>query len=126
MSVATPPSRVRPCRGGEAADTDRPGEQVTIIPRGRALCDHATACRDRYSRDRDRLLQTIAVLFGGRIAEEIFMNQMTTAHRTISQRATDPARRMVTVSGRPTILGPMVCGEEDGEIFLWPSGDHPP
>jgi cell division protease FtsH len=56
-----------------------PVHKVTIIPRGRALgVTMQLPEQDRYSQDRERLLQTIAVLFGGRIAEEIFMNQMTT------------------------------------------------
>ncbi|MDP2811559.1 MAG: ATP-dependent zinc metalloprotease FtsH, partial [Rhodocyclaceae bacterium] len=56
-----------------------PVHKVTIIPRGRALgVTMQLPTEDRYSQDRARLLNTIAVLFGGRIAEEIFMNQMTT------------------------------------------------
>ena len=89
------------------------------FPRGRALgVTMQLPSQDRYSQDRDRLLQTIAVLFGGRIAEEIFMNQMTTGASNDFQRATDLARRMVTQWGMSDNLGPMVYGEEDGEIFL--------
>jgi cell division protease FtsH len=73
---------------------------------------------DRYSQDRIRLMSTIAVLFGGRIAEELFMNQMTTGASNDFQRATDLARRMVTQWGMSDALGPMVYGEEEGEIFL--------
>jgi cell division protease FtsH len=73
---------------------------------------------DRYSQDRVRLLNTITVLFGGRIAEELFMNQMTTGASNDFQRATDLARRMVTQWGMSDVLGPMVYGEEEGEIFL--------
>jgi cell division protease FtsH len=73
---------------------------------------------DRYSQDRVRLLSTITVLFGGRIAEELFMNQMTTGASNDFQRATDLARRMVTQWGMSDSLGPMVYGEEEGEIFL--------
>jgi cell division protease FtsH len=73
---------------------------------------------DRYSQDRVRLLNTITVLFGGRIAEELFMNQMTTGASNDFQRATDLARRMVTQWGMSDLLGPMVYGEEEGEIFL--------
>jgi len=57
-------------------------------------------------------------LFGGRIAEELFMNQMTTGASNDFQRATDLARRMVTQWGMSDSLGPMVYGEEEGEIFL--------
>ncbi len=96
-----------------------PVHKVTIIPRGRALgVTMQLPEQDRYSQDRERLLQTIAVLFGGRIAEEIFMNQMTTGASNDFQRATDLARRMVTQWGMSDNLGPMVYGEEDGEVFL--------
>jgi cell division protease FtsH len=73
---------------------------------------------DRYSMDRERLLSTIAVLFGGRIAEEIFMHQMTTGASNDFERATEMARRMVTQWGMSDALGPMVYGENEGEVFL--------
>jgi len=96
-----------------------PVHKVTIIPRGRALgLTMQLPTEDRYSQDRIRLLSTITVLFGGRIAEEIFMNQMTTGASNDFQRATDLARRMVTQWGMSDSLGPMVYGEEEGEIFL--------
>lgn len=100
-------------------DKTDPVHKVTIIPRGRALgVTMQLPETDRYSQDRDRLLQTIAVLFGGRICEEIFMKQMTTGASNDFQRATDLARRMVTQWGMSDNLGPMVYGEEEGEIFL--------
>ena len=96
-----------------------PVHKVTIIPRGRALgVTMQLPTEDRYSQDRVRLLNTITVLFGGRIAEELFMNQMTTGASNDFQRATDLARRMVTQWGMSDLLGPMVYGEEEGEIFL--------
>ncbi|MDP1606368.1 MAG: ATP-dependent zinc metalloprotease FtsH [Rhodocyclaceae bacterium] len=96
-----------------------PVHKVTIIPRGRALgVTMQLPTEDRYSQDRDRLLNTITVLFGGRIAEELFMHQMTTGASNDFQRATDLARRMVTQWGMSDALGPMVYGEEEGEIFL--------
>jgi cell division protease FtsH len=73
---------------------------------------------DRYSMDREHLLQNISVLFGGRIAEEIFMGQMTTGASNDFERATEMARRMVTQWGMSDAMGPMVYGENDGEIFL--------
>jgi len=100
-------------------DKTDPVHKVTIIPRGRALgVTMQLPEQDRYSQDRERLLQMIAVLFGGRIAEEIFMNQMTTGASNDFQRATDLARRMVTQWGMSDALGPMVYGEEEGEVFL--------
>jgi len=96
-----------------------PVHKVTIIPRGRALgVTMQLPEQDRYSQDRDRLLNMIAVLFGGRIAEELFMNQMTTGAANDFERATEIARRMVTQWGMSDSLGPMVYGENEGEIFL--------
>ena len=96
-----------------------PVHKVTVIPRGRALgLTMQLPDQERYSQDRDRLLCTICVLFGGRIAEELFMQQMTTGASNDFQRATDLARRMVTQWGMSDSLGTMVYGEEEGEIFL--------
>jgi len=96
-----------------------PVHKVTIIPRGRALgVTMQLPVEDRYSMDRERLLSSIAVLFGGRIAEEIFMHQMTTGASNDFERATEMARRMVTQWGMSDALGPMVYGENDGEVFL--------
>ena len=96
-----------------------PVHKVTIIPRGRALgVTMQLPTEDRYSMDREVLLQNISVLFGGRIAEEIFMNQMTTGASNDFERATEMARRMVTQWGMSDALGPMVYGDNDGEVFL--------
>ncbi|HLT26758.1 MAG TPA: ATP-dependent zinc metalloprotease FtsH [Zeimonas sp.] len=96
-----------------------PVHKVTIIPRGRALgVTMQLPEGDRYSMDRERMLSTIAVLFGGRIAEEIFMNQMTTGASNDFERATQIARDMVTRYGMSDLLGPMVYAENEGEIFL--------
>jgi cell division protease FtsH len=96
-----------------------PVHKVTIIPRGRALgLTMQLPSEDRYSMDKERILSTLAVLFGGRIAEEIFMNQMTTGASNDFERATDMARKMVTQWGMSDALGPMVYGENEGEVFL--------
>jgi cell division protease FtsH len=96
-----------------------PVHKVTIIPRGRALgLTMQLPSEDRYSMDKNRILDTLAVLFGGRIAEEIFMNQMTTGASNDFERATDMARKMVTQWGMSDRLGPMVYGENEGEVFL--------
>ena len=68
--------------------------------------------------DRNHMLNVIAVLFGGRIAEELFMNQMTTGASNDFERATEIARSMVTRYGMSDEMGPMVYGENEGEIFL--------
>ncbi|TMG75667.1 MAG: ATP-dependent zinc metalloprotease FtsH [Betaproteobacteria bacterium] len=96
-----------------------PVHKVTIIPRGRALgVTMQLPEQDRYSMDRERLLSTIAVLFGGRIAEEVFMHQMTTGASNDFERATAIARSMVTQWGMSDLMGTMVYGENDGEVFL--------
>ncbi|MBH1962064.1 MAG: ATP-dependent zinc metalloprotease FtsH [Rhodocyclales bacterium] len=96
-----------------------PVHKVSIMPRGRALgITMQLPEEDRFSQDKVRLLCTVAVLFGGRIAEELFMNQMTTGASNDFQRATDLARRMVTQWGMSDALGTMVYGEEEGEVFL--------
>ena len=96
-----------------------PVHKVTIIPRGRALgVTVQLPEQDRYSYNRDYLLNNIAVLFGGRIAEELFMNQMTTGASNDFKRATEMARRMVTEWGMSDAMGPMVYGENEGEVFL--------
>ncbi|MCM8599817.1 MAG: ATP-dependent zinc metalloprotease FtsH [Candidatus Accumulibacter sp.] len=96
-----------------------PVHKVTIIPRGRALgLTMQLPEEDRYAYDRVYLMSRIAVLFGGRIAEELFMNQMTTGASNDFERATQMARDMVTRYGMSNELGPMVYGENEGEVFL--------
>ena len=96
-----------------------PVHKVTIIPRGRALgVTMQLPEGDRYSMDKERMLSTIAVLFGGRIAEEVFMHQMTTGASNDFERATHMARDMVMRYGMSDAMGPMVYAEDEGEIFL--------
>ncbi|MFA7668096.1 MAG: ATP-dependent zinc metalloprotease FtsH [Burkholderiaceae bacterium] len=96
-----------------------PVHKVTIIPRGRALgVTMQLPETDRYSMDKERLLNMIAVLFGGRIAEEVFMDQMTTGASNDFERATAIARDIVTRYGMTDSLGPMVYAENEGEVFL--------
>ncbi|MHB8550609.1 MAG: ATP-dependent zinc metalloprotease FtsH, partial [Acidiferrobacterales bacterium] len=96
-----------------------PVHKVTIIPRGRALgVTMQLPIEDRYSHDRESLLSTIAVLMGGRIAEEVFMHQMTTGAANDFERATELARNMVTRWGMSDALGTRVYGENQSEVFL--------
>jgi len=96
-----------------------PVHKVTIIPRGRALgVTMQLPEEDRYSHNRKYLLATIAVLMGGRIAEEVFMDQMTTGASNDFERATDIARKMVTRWGMSDKLGPRVYGDNESEVFL--------
>jgi cell division protease FtsH len=96
-----------------------PVHKVTIIPRGRALgVTMQLPEADRYSLDKVRMLSTISILFGGRIAEEVFMDQMTTGASNDFERATALARDMVTRYGMTDSLGPMVYADNEGEVFL--------
>ncbi len=96
-----------------------PVHKVTVIPRGRALgVTVQLPEQDRYAYDREYLLNRIAILFGGRIAEEVFMKQMTTGASNDFERATQLARDMVTRYGMSESLGIMVYAENEGEVFL--------
>jgi cell division protease FtsH len=96
-----------------------PVHKVTIIPRGRALgVTMSLPEKDRYSYDREYMLSQISMLFGGRIAEEVFMHQMTTGASNDFERATHLARDMVMRYGMSDALGPMVYAENEGEVFL--------
>lgn len=96
-----------------------PVHKVTIIPRGRALgLTMQLPAEDHYSYDKQYLLSRIAILFGGRIAEEVFMNQMTTGASNDFERATQLARDMVMRYGMSEVLGPMVYAENENEVFL--------
>ncbi len=100
-------------------DKTDPVHKVTIIPRGRALgVTMQLPTEDRFSMEREEIMQKLAVMFGGRIAEEVFMKQMTTGASNDFERATDLARQMVTQWGMTDSLGPMVYGENEGEVFL--------
>ncbi len=96
-----------------------PVHKVTIIPRGRALgVTMSLPEKDKYSYDREFLMNQIAMLFGGRVAEEVFMGQQTTGAANDFERATHMARDMVMRYGMSDALGPMVYAEDEGEVFL--------
>lgn len=96
-----------------------PVHKVTIIPRGRALgVTMQLPEEDRYAYTKDYLVNQIAILFGGRVAEELFMNQMTTGASNDFERATDLARKIVTRWGMTTEMGPVIYGENESEVFL--------
>ncbi len=101
-----------------AKNTD-PVHKVTIIPRGRALgVTMQLPEEDRYSHNRDHLLARIAVLMGGRIAEEVFMDQMTTGASNDFEQATSLAQNMVQRWGMSDSLGTRVYGDNESEVFL--------
>jgi cell division protease FtsH len=96
-----------------------PVHKVTVIPRGRALgVTMQLPEGDRYSTDKIRMLSTISILFGGRIAEEVFIGEMTTGASNDFERATHIARDMVTRYGMTDALGTMVYADNEGEVFL--------
>ena len=96
-----------------------PVHKVTIVPRGRALgLTMQLPETDRYAYDKQYLLTRIAILFGGRIAEEVFMHQMTTGASNDFERATQLARDMVMRFGMSDKMGVMVYAENEGEVFL--------
>ena len=98
-----------------------PVYKVSIIPRGRALgVTMFLPVEDRYSYSKERLESQISSLFGGRIAEELIFGpeKVTTGASNDIQRTTELAHNMVTQWGLSDKLGPMVFGEEEGEVFL--------
>jgi len=96
-----------------------PVHKVTIMPRGRALgLTWILPERDRLSHYKKQMLAQISFMFGGRIAEELFVSDISTGAANDFERATQLARDMVTRFGMSDALGPMVYAENDGEVFL--------
>ena len=96
-----------------------PVHKVTIIPRGRALgVTWQLPERDTYSLYFDQMLNQISILFGGRIAEDLFVKKISTGASNDYERATKIARDMVTRYGMSDVMGPMVYAENEGEVFL--------
>jgi cell division protease FtsH len=96
-----------------------PVHKVTIIPRGRALgLTMQLPTDDRHSYTKEFLYNTLAILMGGRVAEELIFNQVTTGAGNDLERATDLARKMVCEWGMSEDLGPLTYGKKDEEIFL--------
>jgi cell division protease FtsH len=96
-----------------------PVHKVSIIPRGRALgVTMQLPIEDKHSYTKESLLDRIAVLMGGRAAEEIIFNTMTTGAGNDIERATEIARKMVCEWGMSDKLGPVSFGKKDEQIFL--------
>ena len=96
-----------------------PVHKVTVIPRGRALgITWSLPEADQYTRYREQMLDDICMMFGGRIAEELFVGKISTGASNDFERATHTAREMVTRYGMSEALGPMVYAENEGEVFL--------
>ncbi|MFQ5455556.1 MAG: ATP-dependent zinc metalloprotease FtsH [Nitrospirota bacterium] len=96
-----------------------PIHKVTIIPRGRALgVTMQLPTDDRYTYPKEFLYNNIAILLGGRAAEEIILNHMTTGAGDDIEKATELARKMVCEWGMSEELGPLAFGKKEEEIFL--------
>jgi len=96
-----------------------PVHKVSIIPRGRALgITMQLPIEDKHSYSRDALLGRIAVLMGGRAAEELIFNSFTTGAGNDIERATEMARKMVCEWGMSEKMGPLAFGKKDEQIFL--------
>ncbi|MBI1821554.1 MAG: ATP-dependent metallopeptidase FtsH/Yme1/Tma family protein [Nitrospirae bacterium] len=96
-----------------------PVHKVTIIPRGRALgLTMQLPTDDRYTYGKEFLHNNIAILMGGRVAEEVAFQHITTGAGNDIERATDLARKMVCEWGMSERLGPLTFGKKEQEIFL--------
>ena len=96
-----------------------PIHKVTIIPRGMALgLTQQLPMDEKHTYPRDYLLTNLVILFGGRVAEELVLEHMTTGAENDIEKATDLARRMVCEWGMSEKLGPMTFGKKEQEIFL--------
>ncbi|MEW6571440.1 MAG: ATP-dependent zinc metalloprotease FtsH [Nitrospirota bacterium] len=96
-----------------------PLHKVSIIPRGRALgVTQQLPLDDRYTYSKEYLMNALCVLLGGRAAEEIALNHLTTGAGNDLERATELARKMVTEWGMSEKLGPLTFGKKDEQIFL--------
>jgi len=104
---------------GKFLEGTDPIHKVTIIPRGMALGVTQTLPKeDRVSMDKVKAENMIAFLMGGRVAEELMLNQKTTGAGNDIERATDIARKMVCEWGMSDILGPLTFGQKEEAIFL--------
>lgn len=96
-----------------------PIHKVTIIPRGMALgLTQQLPMDEKHTYAREYLLNNLVILFGGRVAEELVLEHMTTGAGNDIEKATDLARRMVCEWGMSEKLGPMTFGKKEEEIFL--------
>ena len=96
-----------------------PVHKVTIIPRGRALgVTMQLPIDDRHGYSKVYLLNQLAILMGGRVAEELVLNEMTTGAGNDLERATDLARKMVCEWGMSEKMGPLTFGKQNEQVFL--------
>ena len=93
--------------------------KITVIPRGRALGYTLTLPeQDKFLMTREQMRDELAMLMGGRVAEEIVAGDVTTGAANDIERATKVARQMVTEYGMSDTIGPRTLGVKQGEVFL--------
>ena len=96
-----------------------PVHKVTIIPRGMALgVTQQLPEDDRHTYNLKYLLNNLAILYGGRVAEELVLNEVTTGAGNDIEKATELARKMVCEWGMSEAMGPVQLGQPDQEVFL--------
>jgi cell division protease FtsH len=96
-----------------------PIHKVTIIPRGRALgLTQQLPIDEKHTYPKEYLLNTISILMGGRVAEELVLKMQTTGAGNDIERATDLARKMICDYGMSETLGPLTFGKREEQIFL--------
>lgn len=101
------------------SDTTDPVHKVTIIPRGRALgVTMQLPTDDRYNISKRYAENQVAVMLGGRLAEEVKFSQLTSGAGNDFEKATELAQKMVCEWGMSEKMGPLVYGKKDGQIFL--------
>ncbi|MBZ4423079.1 ATP-dependent zinc metalloprotease FtsH [Myxococcus sp. RHSTA-1-4] len=96
-----------------------PLHKVTIIPRGQALgVTWSLPTEDKVNGYKKQMLDQISMAMGGRIAEELMFNEMSSGAANDIERATETARAMVCRWGMSEKMGPLAFGKSDGEVFL--------
>jgi cell division protease FtsH len=96
-----------------------PIHKVTIIPRGRALgLTQQLPIDEKHTYPKDYLLNNITIMMGGRAAEELVLERLTTGAGNDIERSTEIARKMVCEWGMSDKIGPLACGQKEEEIFI--------
>ncbi len=96
-----------------------PVHKISVIPRGRALGYTLTLPEeDKFLMTREELVDELAMLLGGRVAEELIVGDITTGAANDIERATKVARQMVTEYGMTDVIGPLTLGQKQHEVFL--------
>jgi cell division protease FtsH len=104
---------------GKVVKQADPVHKVTIIPRGRALgVTFFLPEKDDLGKTKQQFLSQIAISFGGRVAEDLFLGEVSTGASSDYQNATQIARAMVTQYGMSDTLSPMIYSDNEGEVFL--------